>query len=41
MGAESDGFNVPTKLLAPWNMHAELYALSVRRILKDLARGRN
>jgi hypothetical protein len=25
MGAEFDGFNVPTKLLAPWNMHAEFY----------------
>jgi Domain of unknown function (DUF4132) len=25
MGAEFDGFNVPTKLLAPWKMHAEFY----------------
>jgi hypothetical protein len=25
MGAGFDGFNVPTKLLAPWNMHAEFY----------------
>jgi hypothetical protein len=25
MGAEFDGFNVPTKILAPWNMHAEFY----------------
>jgi Domain of unknown function (DUF4132) len=25
MGAQFDGFNVPTKLLAPWNMHAEFY----------------
>ena len=25
MGAEFDGFNVPTKLLAPWKMHVEFY----------------
>ncbi|HEY6902754.1 MAG TPA: DUF4132 domain-containing protein [Candidatus Acidoferrales bacterium] len=25
MGSGFDGFNVPTKLLAPWNMHAEFY----------------
>jgi len=25
VGAEFDGFNVPTKLLAPWKMHAEFY----------------
>jgi hypothetical protein len=25
MGAGFDGFNVPTKLLAPWNMYAEFY----------------
>jgi hypothetical protein len=25
MGAEFDGFNVPTKLLAAWKMHAEFY----------------
>jgi hypothetical protein len=25
MGAAFDGFNVPTKLLASWNMHAEFY----------------
>lgn len=25
MGAEFDGFNVPTKPLAPWKMHAEFY----------------
>jgi hypothetical protein len=25
MGAGFDGFNVPTKLLAPWSMHAEFY----------------
>ena len=25
MGAEFDGFNVPTKLLASWKMHAEFY----------------
>jgi len=25
MGSAFDGFNVPTKLLAPWNMHAEFY----------------
>ena len=25
MGAGFDGFNVPTKVLAPWNMHAEFY----------------
>lgn len=25
MGAGFDGFNVPTKLLASWNMHAEFY----------------
>ena len=25
MGAEFDGFNVPTRLLAPWKMHAEFY----------------
>ena len=25
MGSNFDGFNVPTKLLAPWNMHAEFY----------------
>src|SRR5260370_3662377 len=25
MGAEVEGFNVPTKLLAAWNMHAEFY----------------
>ena len=25
MGSGFDGFNVPTKLLASWNMHAELY----------------
>lgn len=25
MGAGFDGFNVPTKLIAPWNMHVEFY----------------
>src|SRR5215469_130039 len=25
MGSGFDGFNVPTKVLAPWNMHAEFY----------------
>jgi hypothetical protein len=25
MGAGFDGFNVPTKILAPWNMHVEFY----------------
>jgi hypothetical protein len=25
MGTDFDGFNVPTKLLASWNMHAEFY----------------
>lgn len=25
MGANFDGFNAPTKVLAPWNMHAEFY----------------
>jgi hypothetical protein len=25
MGTGFDGFNVPTKILAPWNMHVELY----------------
>ncbi len=25
MGSNFDGFNVPTKLLAPWKMHAEFY----------------
>ena len=25
MGSAFDGFNVPTKLLTPWNMHAEFY----------------